>query len=222
MNCVAALSFWCKMAAGRILSAGGIEMVRQKWWIPAAIISAGLLIPASAIAQDKTQNHPGSTATPAAESAKSPTPHESLAKLAGEYTRIIKFTGQPDAVPSTGTAKFSVVLGGKFILEESSDTVFGRPVEGMRIYGYNDAARQYEMVRMYTMSTAITVMKGTSSDGGRTIDFTGETETSGAGKTPLHAQLRLMSDDQFVVTLSTTGPDGKDSPFQETDYTRKK
>jgi len=200
-------------------------MVRQTWWIPAAIISVGLLIPASAITQDKTQNHPGSiapAAPPAADSAKSPTPQESLAKLAGEYTRIVKFVGQADAAPSTGAAKISVILGGKFILEESSDTVSGRLVEGMRIYGFDDAARQYEMVRMYTMSTAITLMKGTSNDGGKTIDFTGETETSGAGKTPLHARLRRMSEDRFVVTLSTMGADGKDSPFQETDYTRKK
>jgi hypothetical protein len=207
-----------------------MDMVRQTWWILAAVIGAGLLIPASALAQDKNtppdsdqaQNHPGSVALPAGHSAKSPTPQDSLAKLAGEYTRIIKFVGQGDIAPSMGTAKFSVVLSGMFILEESSDTVFGRPVEGMRIYGYDDAARQYEMVRMYTMSTAITMMKGTSTDGGQTIDFTGETETSRPGKTPLHAQLRRMGDDQFVVTLSMTGTDGKDSPFQETDYTRKK
>jgi hypothetical protein len=58
------------------------------------------------------------------------------------------------------------------------------------------------------------------SKSGRTIDFTGETQTSAAGKTPLHAQLRRASDDQFIVTLSTVGPDGEDSPFQETDCTR--
>jgi hypothetical protein len=200
-------------------------MVRQTWWILTGIFSAGLLISSPAIAQDKTQNHPGSTvpaALPAADSTKFPTPQESLTKLAGEYTRIIKFVGQGNAAPSTGSAKISAVLGGKFILEESSDTVFGRHVEGMRIYGYDDAAKQYQMVRMYTMSTAITTMNGTSNDGGKTIDFTGEAETSGAGKTPLHAHLRRMSNDQFAVTLSTIGPDGKESPFQETDYTRKK
>lgn len=200
-------------------------MVRQTPCVLAAIIGVGLLMPASAIGQDKSPDHPHSAAPAAplaADSAKSQTPQQSLAKLAGEYTRIIKFVGQNDAAPSTGTAKIAVVLGGKFILEESSDSVFGRPVEGMRIYGYDDAAKQYEMVRMYTMSTAITMMKGTSSDGGKTIDFTGETETSRAGKTTLHAQFRRMSDDQFVVTLSTVGADGKSSPFQETDYTRKK
>ena len=202
-------------------------MVRHTRWILAAIIGAALLIPASAIAQhqDKAQDRHGNTmpaASATAGSVKSPTPQESLARLAGEYTRIVKFVGQGDVPSFTGTAKFSVVLGGKFILEESSDTVFGRPVEGMRIYGYDDASRQYQMARMYTMSTAITLMKGASNDGGATINFTGETETSGAGAKPLHALLRRINEDQFVVILSTIGPDGKDSPFQETDYTRKK
>jgi hypothetical protein len=223
-----------------ILSVGGIEMARHTSRILAAIIAAGLLIPASAIAhhQDEvqagntapnsgqSQNHPGNTmpAAPAASPApaNSPTPQESLAKLAGDYTRVIKFVGQGDVPSFTGTSKFSVVLGGKFLLEESSDTVFGHPVEGLRIYGYDDAAHQYQMARMYTMSTAITMMNGTSGDGGATINFTGETETSGAGAKPLHALLRRISDDQFVVTLSTVGADGKDSPFQETDYSRKK
>jgi hypothetical protein len=150
--------------------------------------------------------------------------HAFLTNLAGDYARVIKFVGPAGAgiAPSSGTAKISVVLGGRFILEESTDTVMGRTVDGLRLYGYNNATKLYEMVRMYTMSTAITMMTGTSTDGGKTIDFSGSTDTSGAGKTPLHAEFRVVSDDQFVVTLSTIGDDGKDSPFQETDYARKK
>ena len=150
--------------------------------------------------------------------------HAGLAKLAGEFDRVVKFVGQTGATaaPSTGTSKFSVVLGGRFILEESHDVVFGRPVEGLRIYGYNDATKQYEMARMYTMSNAITLMKGTSDDGGKTIDYAGDTMTTGMGKVVMHATLRWMSDDEFSVTMSTASADGKETPFQETIYTRKK
>ena len=42
------------------------------------------------------------------------------------------------------------------------------------------------------------------------------------GGMTLHAQLRQVNDDEFDVVLSTTGADGKESAFQETDYTRKK
>lgn len=160
---------------------------------------------------------PASAATPGPEQG-------SLAKLAGDYNREIKFLGPAAAgMPSfTGTAKISVVLGGRFLMEESNDTVMGRRVDGLRLYGYNNATKQYEMARMYTMSTAITMMTGTSSDGGKTIEFSGSTDNAGASKSPLHAQFRILSDDAFEVTMSTTGDDGKDAPFQSTTYKRKK
>jgi hypothetical protein len=147
--------------------------------------------------------------------------HALLMKLAGEYDRAIKFVGQTGAMaaPSSGTCKISAVLGGRFILEESHDTVFGRPVDGLRIYGYDDATKQFEMARMYTMSNGITLMKGTSSDGGNTIEFAGE---GGTGSMVMHAQMKQIDADRFSVVLSTVGADGKETPFQETDYTRKK
>ncbi|HEV2490856.1 MAG TPA: DUF1579 family protein [Candidatus Acidoferrales bacterium] len=199
-------------------------MVHQKQWLLCGCVSAMLVLPAPALAQGSAQNRQQTAAPARANSTQAGAPQAALAKLAGEYDRIIKFVGQTGAMvaPSSGACKISVVLGGRFILEESTDTVFGHAVEGLRIYGYNNATQQYEMARMYTMSTAITMMKGTSSDGGKTIDYTGETETSGTGAAPMHAQLRQIDDDHFVVTLSTTGPDGKETPFQETDYSRKK
>jgi hypothetical protein len=158
------------------------------------------------------------------QAAKLSEPHEALAKLEGHYSRVVKFVGQTGAAakPSTGTSTFSAVLGGRFILETSKDVVFGRSVEGLRIYGYNDATKRYEMARMYTMSTDITMMKGTSSDDGKTIEYVGETYSPGAGNMPLYARLHWDSENQFAVTMSTTGKDGKQMPFQETIYTREK
>jgi hypothetical protein len=149
--------------------------------------------------------------------------HAFLIKLTGEYDRVIKFLGQQGATaqPSSGTCTFSAELGGRFVVEKSHDVVFGRPVDGLRIYGYDDAAKQYEMARMYTMSNGITLMKGTSSDGGKTIDYVGEGGGTG-NNMPLRAKLERVSDDEFSVTMSTADANGKDMPFQETIYTRKK
>jgi hypothetical protein len=151
--------------------------------------------------------------------------HVMLAKLAGEYDRVIKFVGQTGAMaqPSSGTCTFSVELGGRFIVEKSHDVVFGRPVDGLRIYGYNDATKEYEMARMYTMSNAITLMKGTSSDDGKTIEYVGEAMgMRAAGAAPLRAKFVRVDADRFTVTMYTTDANGKDMPFQETIYTRKK
>ena len=189
------------------------------------VLLGGMLL-VGGVARGQHKAMPGSAETPqmGGQAGPSDAEHTSLAKLAGEYDRVVKFVGQQGAMaqPSSGTSKFSVVLGGRFVLEESHDVVFGKPVDGLRIYGYNDATKQYEMARMYTMSNAITMMKGASSDGGKTIEFNGETDTRATNGMPLRAQFRQTDDDHFSVTMSTTGTDGKDAPFQETDYTRKK
>ncbi len=48
--------------------------------------------------------------------------HKQLAKRAGEYTTVTRFTAQPSATPvdSTGTAKISMILDGRFLLEEDA------------------------------------------------------------------------------------------------------
>lgn len=144
---------------------------------------------------------------------------EFLAKRAGNYTRVIKFLGQPGEWK--GTSKISVILGGRFILEQNRDTVMGKPVEGMRIFGYDDSTKKWEMISMYTMSTAITKFTGTSTDGGKTVEYSGMSSEP-RGQAELHARVKQVDNNHFVVTLSAKGPDGQFKPFQETSYTRVK
>jgi Protein of unknown function (DUF1579) len=196
-------------------------------WGCNTLLAALLLFPATAIfAQDSSPQKPQPTpdAHQAADATKPGPEQEFLAKRAGEYTRTIKFVAQPnaDANASSGTSKISVALGGRFVVEENNDTVFGRPVSGTRIYGFNNLTKQYEAVWMYTGSTAIIFLTGTSGDGGKTIDLTGVTQNLRGDKIPLHSIIRQVDDNQFVVTLMSTGPDGKEAAFQETTYTRKK
>ena len=187
-----------------------------------AVVSAALA--ASALAQ---QHPPVSPATHPGQAAPSATggetPQQFLAKRAGEWTRTIRFVGgNSDAAPSSGTSKITVILGGRFIQEQNEDMVFGRPVSGTRIYGYNDATKQWEAAWLYTMSPAILNLTGTSTDGGKVVDYTGATYTANGGKTVLRARVRQADNDQFVVTLYAPDRDGKDAAFQETTYQRRK
>jgi Protein of unknown function (DUF1579) len=199
-------------------------MKRTKLFIAGTDLGIFLLAVIPAFGQDHPRPDQGNAAPPKSDLTKPGPAQAFLTKLAGDYSRVIKFVGPAGAgmPPFSGTAKISVVLGGRFLLEESTDEVMGGEVEGLRLYGYNNATQQYEMTRMYTMSTGMTMMTGTSTDGGKTIHFVSATEASAKGAAPLHAEFRVISNDDFVVTLSTTGDDGKDAPFQSTEYTRKK
>jgi hypothetical protein len=54
------------------------------------------------------------------------------------------------------------------------------------------------------------------------VDFTGTTDSAAGVKSTLHARLRQVDDDQFVLTMSIVGSDGKETPFNEITYQRKK
>jgi hypothetical protein len=152
------------------------------------------------------------------------TPQQIMARRAGEYSRVIQFLNAsgPQGAPFSGASRISVILDGHFLLEENSDVVFGRPVHGMRIYGYNTATGQYELVSLYTMSNAILKFTGTSSDGGKTVDYSGESAAAEGEKLALRAHFRQVDDDQFVITMLNVNAEGKAIPFQETTYKRKK
>lgn len=190
--------------------------MRKRQWLVIETLATILCLAGAAFGQAHDGKPQAAANTQPVPSPTSPGPEQALlAKRAGDYTRVIKFVGQDGEW--TGTSKISVILGGRFILEENHDTVMGRAVEGTRLWGYNNVTKQYEAAWMYTMSTAITKLTGTSDDGGKTVEY-----TSTSDEPRLHARVRQIDDDHFVVTLSTAGPDGKDTPFQETTYARKK
>src|SRR6202451_2638674 len=190
------------------------------WYGRNGLLVAFLLLPATAVLVQDRSPQRSETAPDAHQTADATKPgpeQEFLAKRAGEYTRTIKFVAQPnaDANASSGTSKVSVALGERFIVEENNDTVFGRPVSGMRIYGFNNITKQYEAVWMYTGSTSMIFLTGTSSDGGKTIDLAGATQNLRGEKVPLHAVIRQVDDNQFVATLMSATPTAKKQRFRK-------
>src|SRR5687767_3997122 len=83
--------------------------------------------------------------------------HKQLVKRAGEYTTVTKFAAKPGgpATESTGTARITVIVDGRFLLEEDSGIFMGQQTKGTRIWGYDNSTKQYESAWMYTGSTGI-------------------------------------------------------------------
>jgi uncharacterized protein DUF1579 len=148
--------------------------------------------------------------------------HSRLAKLAGEYTTVGKFSAASGAPPMEmgGEAKLSMSLDGRFLIEEDTGTLVGQPLKGFRILGYNNASKRYEGIWTYTMSTAIMTLNGTSADAGNTINFNASFDDQGGSKKKLQIVMRRMDDDHFVVEL-TDGSAGP-KPMLVTTYSRKK
>jgi hypothetical protein len=149
---------------------------------------------------------------------------QKLAKLVGEWTTVTKFTAPdiPKPDETTGTAKLSMVLGGRFLHEENSGTMMGQPYSGARLTGYNNDAKQYEASWTWTMSTAILRMAGKSNDDGKTINFDASFAGANGEDTRMTVIVKVIDDDHFTVDINGKYPDGSAGPRLETTYTRKK
>jgi hypothetical protein len=150
--------------------------------------------------------------------------HKQLQKRAGEYVTVTSFSMSPGtpASESKGTAKLTSILDGRFLLEEDSGMFMGQPTKGTRIWGYDNATRQYEAAWMYTGSTGIMRLTGSSNDGGKTVNFVATFNDENGVKQTFDAAVRHIDDDHFVVGLYARNADGSRGPTFDTTYTRKK
>lgn len=150
--------------------------------------------------------------------------HKQLAKRAGEYTTVTKFTAQPGAtaVDSNGTAKISVILDGRFLLEEDAGIFMGQQTKGTRLWGYDNATKEYVSVWAYTGATGIMNLTWTSKDDAKTVTFVASFNDDSGAKQIFEVATRQLDDNPFVVELYAKNPDGSRGPAFETTYTRKK
>ena len=125
------------------------------------------------------------------------------------------------ATESSGTAKISSAVGGRFLLEENSGTFMGETISGLRLLGFNNTTNQYQACWTYTMSTAILTLTGASTDNGKTVTLKGSFDEGGT-KQNLKVITRQLDADHFVVELIGETPDGKDGPVLSTTYSRMK
>jgi hypothetical protein len=198
-----------------------------------ALVTAGLLLggrmgladDSSACAGQAAKAPPAQAAKPVAHPPDLPGPiHEGMAKRAGQYTTATRFALSPEAKPeeTTGTAKITSVVDGHFLLEENAGKMLGQEYKGLRLWGYNGAAGQFEATWTYSQATGMMRLVGTSKDEGQTINWTATADQAKGSKMTLHAVTRLQGPDQFTVELYMKQPDGKKGPAFVTTYTRKK
>ncbi|HEU4387332.1 MAG TPA: DUF1579 family protein [Blastocatellia bacterium] len=149
--------------------------------------------------------------------------HQLLLKRVGEYTTTSRFT-IPGSAPteSTGTARISAALDGRFLVEENSGSLLGAPIRGLRYYGYNNGSGKYEAIWTYTMSTAIMTLVGTSADGGKTVSYTATHDDANGAKQTLYVTTKQIDDDNFVEQIHGVNPDGTRGATVETTYVRRK
>lgn len=160
--------------------------------------------------------------TPAMLAAMQPGPkHAELAKQVGEWDADCEMfmPGMP-VEKSKGSAKLTMVMGGRFLCEEFKGTMMGQPFEGLMLLGYDNNLKRYDSMWIDSMGTGMMVTHSQGED---------PAELSGSFYCPLvkkevTARLvtKTISNDEHVFEMHSPGPDGKEALMMRITYHRKK
>ena len=153
-------------------------------------------------------------------------PHKRMAKAVGKWNSVARMWMQGPGSPpmeSKGTAELSLLLGGRFLRRDVSSTMMGMPFQGIGIDGYDNFTKQYHSYWIDSMGTTSMNLKGTSTDGGKTVTYTGAMDEPMTGERNKHVKaiVRHIDDDKTVFEMYDSAG-GKEWKAFEVTYTRAK
>ena len=148
--------------------------------------------------------------------------HAYLASFEGTWTVTSKIFMDPSQPPmeATGTAKNTMILGGRFLQDELESTMMGMPMQGLGITGYNNTTGQIEFTWMDNMGTMM--MMGAGTIEGKTMTlFSTYMDPMMQKETTSRLVTVLLGPDEYTFTMYAAGGD-EDMVMMEAHYTRKK
>jgi hypothetical protein len=150
--------------------------------------------------------------------------HEALKKLVGSYDVAVKMWMEPGKDPqeSKATAEFTMEMNGRYLKQTFKGTMMGQAFTGVGYDGYDRVANKYVSTWIDDMSTQMMQMSGSSKDGGKTIEFTGDMICP-LNNQPIKTRTvhKTVDDDTFTFEMYQT-MDGKEVKGMELTYKRKK
>lgn len=150
-------------------------------------------------------------------------PHKLFASLAGNWITKTKewVNSQEPAIESTGSADLKLLLGGRFLQQEITGSMHGKPYSGIWTIAYDNLLKQYVSTWIDTMSTQIFMMSGTASEDGRVIIFTGQHAEVGGGYMSHRANWKIIDNNTQEFIMYGVFHGGEEMKMLEVIYTRK-
>jgi hypothetical protein len=150
-------------------------------------------------------------------------PHKLFASLAGSWATKTREWMEPNKSPveSTGSAEMKVLLDGRFLQQDVTGQMMGKPFSGLEITGFDNLLKRYVTTWMSTMGTGIFMMEGTASADGKTITLSGQHAEPGGGHMTHRAIWKIVDNNTQTFDMYGTHHGGKEMKMMEITYTRK-
>ena len=148
--------------------------------------------------------------------------HKRLRAEVGTWTaKIRSWMGAGPPVESTGISVVKSIFDGRFIEEDYTATVMGKPFSGHGIVGYDNARKKFVSAWVDSMGTGIMLSEGTADASGQTITSDATHMNPLTGQPQLVRTVdRIASDTERVVEFFDQEADGKETRVMEIIYTK--
>jgi hypothetical protein len=151
-------------------------------------------------------------------------PHQWLEKMAGDWTFETSMWMNPEAPPekSTGEAKKSMIMEGRYLQEEMSGEMMGLPFTGRGIIGFDNVTQEVVASWIDNMSTGLATTRGKIDTENQRMVAHGEMAEPVSGNTmQLKMVTSVVDHDHHTFEYYVVLPDGHEMKQMEIHYTRK-
>jgi hypothetical protein len=151
--------------------------------------------------------------------------HELLKYKEGKWKVKFEMWVAPgtQATVSEGTSEMKLILGGRYLVDSTKGTYNNMPFEGMGIVGYDKLKKKFVSVWIDNMGTGLSPGTGTYDAASKTYTYTTLTPdvTTGDYKRGRTVE-RIVNENEWVLEMYDTTPDGKEFVTMKGVYTRGK
>ncbi|MGK9475709.1 DUF1579 domain-containing protein [Melioribacter sp. OK-6-Me] len=148
--------------------------------------------------------------------------HEMLSSMAGDWKTVMTMKGQGgQEMKSEGTAKFEMIMGGRYLKSTFHSDMMGMAMEGIGIDAYDNAKKEFISIWIDNMGTGVTVLNGKFDETTKTITYYGTTVDPATGKdSKIKSVTKIIDDDNHKFEMYNVLPDGSEALMFDMDYIR--
>lgn len=149
--------------------------------------------------------------------------HTDIAKMAGDWTVSAKMWEGPgtEAMMMDYEVSGQMILGGRYLQEDSTGSFMGQEFKGFMLFGYNNGTEEYFSIWLDNFGTGMALSKGKANREGK-VEMTGTMEDwmAPAGR-PFRSVMESQGKDAHTLHMWGIDENGAEFKTMELAYTRK-
>ncbi len=151
--------------------------------------------------------------------------HKMLAAGSGKWdVEVTTWDMDPSKPPSKSkaTSESKMIMNGLYQVSSFKGTMMGMPFEGQSTTGYDNARKVFVSTWIDNMGSGVMYTEGTYDAATKTLTMKGKmTDCTTDGQSDVKEILVFKDDKHQHMEMWSTGPDGKEYKWMESEYTKK-